>query len=300
MEPFEGTEKKCEVFVFGACVPLRSLPRDYWEELVRCCGAEILSSISNEDCDAHLLSESSLFVWDDRFLLITCGLTTMVDSLLHFLGTYDPACISQLLFQRKNEFHSELQFSSFAQDVERISTVFSGSSMIFGGLDSHHTQLFHVDRHRTSATLRSYELILYGINSESTRVLTEKGQSVEKIRQWLGLRRWLPGFELDDHMFQPYGYSLNAIRGADFITIHITPQPGESYVSIESNLDLATVIDIPLGIFQPESFDIVVCNPVGREALKEPVPEGYMVVQDHSRQLPCGWLISFLHFQSVD
>jgi len=37
----------------------------------------------------------------------------------------------------------------------------------------------------------------------------------------------------DDYIFTPYGYSLNAYKGSGYITIHVTPQSGCSYVSIE-------------------------------------------------------------------
>ena len=110
---FEGSEKKLEVVV-NTESSLRELPPDFWQDIVHSSEAKILSSIENDKVQAHLLSESSLFVWDDRFLLITCGLTTMVDSLIHFLESDHSEKVQQLIFQRKNEYHSDLQFSSFA------------------------------------------------------------------------------------------------------------------------------------------------------------------------------------------
>ena len=69
---FEGSEKKVEVVVGPEAPNLRFLGRDYWSRIVAEANAAIISVISNEVCDAYLLSESSLFVcrcqsWDRVF-----------------------------------------------------------------------------------------------------------------------------------------------------------------------------------------------------------------------------------------
>ena len=84
MVPFEGAEKKCELIV-RSDIDLRSLPPRFWHALVAACSAEVLSVVSNDDCEAYLLSESSLFIWTHRMLLITCGRTRMIQSIHHLL-----------------------------------------------------------------------------------------------------------------------------------------------------------------------------------------------------------------------
>ena len=117
---FEGSEKKCEVIMQSDSVDLRSLGDEFWSQLVQACSATILSTIQNDVCDAYLLSESSLFVWSDHFLLITCGQTKLVESILYFLDHVDHTQVAQILFQRKNELYSEMQHSNFADDVARL------------------------------------------------------------------------------------------------------------------------------------------------------------------------------------
>ena len=73
---FEGSEKKFEVIVKN--VNLRTFPLSFWEEMVAACQAKILSSMSNNFYDAYLLSESSLFVTQDRCIMITCGQTRLI------------------------------------------------------------------------------------------------------------------------------------------------------------------------------------------------------------------------------
>ena len=96
---FEGSEKKAEVIVDLGEKSLRSIDESFWSQLVSKCEATILSKISNESCDAYLLSESSLFVFDDRFTILTCGQTVLINSILFFIEGHDRDCISQIIFQ---------------------------------------------------------------------------------------------------------------------------------------------------------------------------------------------------------
>jgi len=47
--------------------------------------------------------------------------------------------------------------------------------------------------------------------------------------------------QLDERVFEPYGYSANAVFGRHFTTIHATPQASSSFVSIETSLPLTLV-----------------------------------------------------------
>lgn len=86
---FEGSEKRIEVdFRFGPNAPangLRAIPRDVLDELMtlaRCC---IVSSRSNDQLDAYVLSESSLFVYPTKWILKTCGTTRLLNSVPRLL-----------------------------------------------------------------------------------------------------------------------------------------------------------------------------------------------------------------------
>ena len=61
---FEGPEKKVELALVPGKPSLRSRGHEYWKGIVAKANAQILSTISNEQMDAYLLSESSLFVTD--------------------------------------------------------------------------------------------------------------------------------------------------------------------------------------------------------------------------------------------
>ena len=107
---FEGSEKKAEVVVNSQNLSLlNDISNTFWQELVECCNAQILSSVENEHCKAFLLSESSLFVWDDRFLILTCGVTKLVNSIEYFIQNTQPEDILHVTYQRKKEYFSNAQ-----------------------------------------------------------------------------------------------------------------------------------------------------------------------------------------------
>lgn len=48
-----------------------------------------------------------------------------------------------------------------------------------------------------------------------------------------GIGALLVGAAIDDYVFEPCGYSMNALDGAAFTTIHVTPEEDFSYASVE-------------------------------------------------------------------
>ena len=82
---FEGTEKKLEVFISKDTKSLRSFDLSVWKNVVEASEAQIISSIHNDYCIAHLLSESSLFIYDNFLTMITCGNTSLVDATFEIL-----------------------------------------------------------------------------------------------------------------------------------------------------------------------------------------------------------------------
>mmetsp|Transcript_77834 Transcript_77834/g.225055 ORF Transcript_77834/g.225055 Transcript_77834/m.225055 type:complete len:214 (-) Transcript_77834:25-666(-) len=47
-----------------------------------------------------------------------------------------------------------------------------------------------------------------------------------------------PDAIFDERFFEPIGYSSNAVAGKYYTTVHITPQPGCCYLSVETSLPL--------------------------------------------------------------
>jgi len=84
---FEGTEKRLEIEVNCSNeVNLRkSISTDKWSKMLEFAKCLILSKTSNNVFDSYILSESSLFVFEKKIIMKTCGTTTLLLCLPFFL-----------------------------------------------------------------------------------------------------------------------------------------------------------------------------------------------------------------------
>lgn len=277
---------------------LTDIRNDFWSELVNCSHAKILSSIENEHCKAFLLSESSLFVWQDRILILTCGETQLVNAVEFFIQKMGSHVIKQVTYQRKNEYFANAQPSCFGDDIKLINQYIPGKAYRFGEMDSHHNYVFHLDNDfKAEANDITYELLAYQISEQASQHLNQPDLSAQEIRDFLRIDTLLPHFTIDDYVFSPYGYSLNAIKGKQYLTIHVTPQMDSSYISFESNIDLLSLAPTLLDILAPKSFDVMSFNEQKFEQkLTKNIPSQYVSKSRFSKLLDNGYLVSFANY----
>ncbi len=296
---FEGSEKKAEIIIDATQISLMAdLEENFWQALVQCCNAKILSTIENKDCKAFLLSESSLFVWHDRLLIITCGNTRLVHSVEYFIQQVGMSKIQQITYQRKNEYFAHAQLSSFGDDIALLGQYVKGQAFRFGELDGHHNYIFNQD---TNFNLhqedKSYELIAYQICQKASDKLTTLGLAANEIREFLQLDRLLAGYTLDDFVFEPFGYSINAIKDMHYLTIHITPQASSSYVSIQANINLIALAPDFLRILAPKSIDLLSVNETDfSELTRQYLPQEYISKSLFQQHLSNNDLVSFANY----
>ena len=296
---FEGSEKKAEIIIDATQISLiADLEENFWQALVQCCNAKILSTIENKDCKAFLLSESSLFVWHDRLLIITCGNTRLVHSVEYFIQQVGMSKIQQITYQRKNEYFAHAQLSSFGDDIALLGQYVKGQSFRFGELDGHHNYIFNQDTHfKLHQKDKSYELIAYQICQKASDKLTTLGLAANEIREFLQLDRLLAGYILDDFVFEPFGYSINAIKGMHYLTIHITPQASSSYVSIQANINLIALAPDFLRILAPKSIDLLSVNETDfSELTRQYLPQEYISKSLFQQHLSNNDLVSFANY----
>lgn len=264
---FEGPEKKLELVVAPGSPSLRSLGDETWNEVVGASGAKVISVAHHEHCDAHLLSESSLFVFDDYCVMITCGMTTLVDSIERLLEVVPSDSIAFLVYERKNEHFPERQHTTFLEDAHRLHGMVPGRALRFGDLRGHHVQMFHTTRTFVPETNDpTLEIFMHGIDERvSAQCGTGHVPKSGSLAVGLGIDLILPGFDTSEHVFDPAGYSLNAVRGEEYYTFHVTPEEGGSYASFETNFDFRsdlTGLVIPIvELFQPRAFDVLTFLP---------------------------------------
>lgn len=263
---FEGTEKKLEILLKNK--DLRSLGESFWKNLIACSQCTVLSRLSDSHCDAYLLSESSLFVWKDRMIMITCGRTTLVEAALYFLQNVPEEHIEFLIYERKNEYFPFQQSSDFYEDIKKLHKNIPGKALLFGEKAGHHLLLFHSHKnfklHKQDVT---FELLMYDFISEDIKqIFCSSSWNKEKVRSLTHLDSLLPGFQKNEHFFEPNGYSLNAIRGENYYTIHITQDTFHGvYISFETNVNLFGKADKEkqpmifslLSLFKPLTFDLI-------------------------------------------
>ena len=297
---FEGPEKKLEIILSSSYASLRSQGREFWEEVCRSVGAQVFSVVSNESCEAYLLSESSLFVYDHRLTMITCGQTSLVKAVDRLLETYPLDGIQNLIYERKNEHFPQYQPSSFYDDVKFLKQHMPGRAYRFGNPDDHHLFLFYLDRtFEPSQEDMTLEVLMHGIDEEAQQLFAQGANRDQKeIHQKTGVTEILPGFKIDDYVFHPNGYSLNAINGNTYYTIHVTPEQNASYVSFETNhflksKEVQDVVYRVLEIFRPKSCDVVLFHP---QELYQLEHKAYFLKDRFESLLNCGYNVQFHHY----
>ncbi|KAG1673789.1 S-adenosylmethionine decarboxylase proenzyme [Nymphon striatum] len=293
---FEGTEKLLEVW-FGrsdgnddAGCDLRIIPRDSLDELLKNVHCNIISCKKNTSMDAYVLSESSMFVSKKRFILKTCGSTTLlyaIQPLIYLVTTitgFDE--VQDLFYSRKNFMKPELQsdiHQDFSSEVKTLDSLFdNGTAHCLGSVNRDCWYLYTLTPagygiHDADQTIEisffmlsavmfldcHIYVLMQDLDQDKMRIFSKEICSVgSEATRKSGIDKLLPDMIIDDVLFDPCGYSMNGILpNGHYITIHITPEPECSYVSFESNIPLECYYELVtklLKTFNPKKFIITV------------------------------------------
>jgi len=286
MEGFEGPEKRLEVrFRRSASTPegFRVVTRAQLDEMCALVNCTILSVCSNEQLDAYVLSESSLFVYQEKVVLKTCGTTTLLRCLPFMLELASRLAmeVTFVCYSRRNFLYPERQLHphcSFEQEVEVLNESFSGDAYILGPLTGAHWHVYVADmRSLTEKALeaapktRMFEMMMTGLDAgkmnqfyrtEDMKGSVEDGSALARpITVSSGLADVFSGATTDEYLFDPCGYSMNGIRGDDYATVHVTPEPQCSFVSYETTCVDSTPPELMKQLthaFAPREFTVIV------------------------------------------
>jgi len=301
---FEGPEKKLEIILFSAQGGLRENRQDRWRAVAAASGAEIISHISSSSLDAYLLSESSLFVWPDRILMITCGQTVLLRALPKILSIVGRQNVAMVFYERKNLMFPADQPADFEADVAMLTANFPGKSYRLGPANADHVHLFfssHAGIEPTpDATL---QVLMSDLSPDTARRFFAGNGTAERIVARTGLDTLYGRMQIDSHLFTPAGFSANGIRDQRYFTVHVTPQKDGSYTSFETNVieaDYSRVVSRVLDIFAPERFTLVLtssmdpsCRPLHR-TLEDSVG-GYEPMEKSYHEFNCGYAVTFFN-----
>jgi len=294
---FEGPEKKLELVFKAGAVDLFEQPREFWDNLVSLAQAKILSSLETASCKSFLLSESSLFVWKDRVILITCGTTTLIKAAKHMLETFGKDSLEEVFYERKNEYQPSLQKSSAQQDMSDLKEILGGKVLRFGRQDDHHVYVYNKNFVTESAgKVNTLELLMYGLQGEFKNSFVNKPESQDLVLK--KLKEILPGFELDTFFFEPEGFSFNALQGGRYATMHVTPQGSENYLSFEmdqvSAEESKETVQKLVELCKPASYDTIVFTADEQNIEMSQIP--YDVKQVSKSSTDSGYKVTYNHF----
>jgi len=283
---FEGPEKTLEVCFrpdMGPEAGLRVMTRDQIDFLCFKAKCTVLHSISNAYMDAYVLSESSLFVYKHKYIMKTCGTTTLLRCLGFLLEFADALGmeLSWVGYSRKNLLYPTAQLfphSNFGEEIRYISTHeklqnrLEGNGHILGPITGDHWFVYVADHSNTSplayktlpyipatpSTERTLNMMMFDMDPEVAKIFyMENSASGKEMTKKAGINALCPGAQIDEAAFTPCGYSMNAILYDAYFTIHITPEPACSYVSFETNAlidNYCPLVRNVLNAFKPKRF----------------------------------------------
>jgi len=266
---YEGTEKRLEITLKQD--DLLQFPEKFWSAMVEQAGAFILSKIENEHIRAYLLSESSLFIWQNKLLLITCGNTHLVNAAQFFQKKVGKENIQSLLFHRHQPVQPELQKSNFAQDTRLLNSHLQGVTQHWQG--KYQGDLFFFGGSATAEAYSKQILMLHGLSGAFAKTLQTGEASTQQIEETLAVSEFFPNllFLIEQFACQTKGYSLNAIDGDNYLTIHITPEKLSTYLSLESSFSIQVMqpfISHLLALFQPLQSNLMFFNKEANSSLQ--------------------------------
>ena len=276
---FEGPEKTIEV-VFSSNDnanqnTLRDMSRQQLNELCKLAGCEIMSKSSNDYFDAYVLSESSLFVYEKKIMMKTCGTTTVLFCLAQ-LYQYALALGLQLAwvgYYRKNLHFPDAQkwpHSNFDDEIGYLNDTLTdmmghkkdsssndnstnnssnGDGYILGPVQSDHFKVYSTNAMNIPPSLPcvatnnvTLNMMMFDMDpSVAELFFIDKCPSAEMMGRVSGIHKLVPAAHLDEAKFEPCGYSMNGMVDDAYVTIHVTPEEASSYASFETNANLQTL-----------------------------------------------------------
>jgi len=230
----------------------------------------ILHSTRNKHMASFVLSESSLFVYPYKLMIKTCGTTTLLHcvSSMQVLATEMGMEIEMIIFSRKTLSFPSLQLyphNNFDDEVHFLNKLFNGECFVLGPVKQDNWHVYVAD-YRSPKAIRSsanqvFEVMMHDLDPKVMEQFFKKeGVTARDTTISSGISKLMPGSVIDDHQFEPCGYSMNGLLKKWYWTIHITPEAHCSYVSFETNAPLNTYTHLlkrVLATFRPGRATVV-------------------------------------------
>jgi len=312
---FEGAEKLLEIWFEddSGKGDLRMIPRVELEELLMIIRAEIVNVTKNESIDSYVLSESSMFISKNRFIIKTCGITRLlysVDPVIKLAKKYAHMSKVQNFFYSRRVFLRPEEQSDihkkFDNEVDFLEKIIPGTAYVLGRKKSEQWYLFTMDNMAASTPTSdvTLEILMSDLDPQVMSQFSKiTYQSSEELVKDCGISQFIPGSMYDALIFDPIGFSLNGLYEDSYYTIHVTPQDMCSYVSFETNLfqrDYTELINKVITTFKPGKFIITLFSTKDEtpNVMKCYDVKGYKCKDQHDEELKNYWLI-YQHYVRI-
>jgi len=290
---FEGYEKRLEVTFFEPSLfldtqgkGLRALAKSQIDEILQPAECTIVSSLSNDQLDSYVLSESSLFIFPYKIIIKTCGTTKLllsIEPLLRLAGELS-LDVKSVRYTRGSFLcpgGQPFPHRNFSEEVSVLDGHFAKLGLnsvayLMGNDDE--TKKWHVysassARSSNNKNVYTLEMCMTGLDKDKASVFfkNESG-SGGSMTDNSGIREILPQSQICDFEFEPCGYSMNSVEGGAISTIHVTPEDGFSYASFEAvgydftTMDLTHLVSKVLTCFEPKQFSVAVHSSLGQKS----------------------------------
>lgn len=284
---FEGYEKRLEITFSEASVftdpngrGLRALSRAQINSILDLARCTIVSELSNEDFDSYVLSESSLFVYPYKIVIKTCGTTKLLLAIPRILELAVELSLplAAVKYSRGTFIFPDAQPSphkNFADEVDFLNRYFgdlkSGGNAYVVGDPAKPGQKWHIyyATEIPEQPMVTLEMCMTGLDKKKASVFFKTSADghtscAKEMTKLSGISDIIPEMEICDFDFEPCGYSMNAIHGSAFSTIHVTPEDGFSYASYEvmgfnpASFAYGDLVKRVLACFGPSEFSVAV------------------------------------------
>jgi S-adenosylmethionine decarboxylase len=248
--PFEGKEKRLEVFF--SCAnrekSLRTVSMAIWTNIINQANASIMLSSSSPQFDSFVLSESSMFVYDCNILLITCGQTTVLSVLpsITALAQDLDMQLDYMQYSHSNFRYPMLQSSPYSNieiETSYMKTVDRDVQFTEVACTKNLSWYCWTVFQRAHKVRPIYTLYLEDIDRQvalqyTQHTIERSGVHILEHAKLLTILQEL-GTLLDAYAFHPCGLSANGENKSQdgHWTLHVTPEPCNSFVSLEFCMD---------------------------------------------------------------
>ncbi|VAH49207.1 unnamed protein product [Triticum turgidum subsp. durum] len=308
---FEGYEKRLDITFSEASIfadphgrGLRALSRAQIDSVLDLARCTIVSELSNKDFDSYVLSESSLLTIP-RILELAEELCMSLAAVKYSRGMF--------IFPGAQP----APHRSFSEEVDVLNRYFghlkSGGNAYVIGDPAKPGQKWHIyyATEQPEQPMVTLEMCMTGLDKKKASVFFKTSADghvscAKEMTKLSGISDIIPEMEVCDFDFEPCGYSMNAINGSAFSTIHVTPEDGFSYASYEvmgmdaSALAYGDIVKRVLRCFGPSEFSVAVTIFGGRGHAatwgKKLDAEAYDCNNVVEQELPCGGVLIYQSF----